>query len=327
MSEMDNNTQAFKDDYEAILPDGWAEGDDIFNEQSWGGSAAAEPETQPVEENPEMNLTEDETTPAIEQVEATEDEGKTLEEELQAAANAHKLRFKTQYNHEELDVELDEEDLPTVYQKSLALDSTREKLTKLSPAMKKAEQLRKAMGYDSVDDMLDSAATTFRQNQIDELVADGVHKAVAEDIIDRKMKTSGNLDDGFSFDSTEENNTEPKSEEPKKEEQTEPKAGGRNWSAEVAELMSARPQLRGKELPQSVQDRAVKGGVSLILAYLEYESEQNQAEITRLKQANRTHEQNAASAARAPVTGVTGGGATDTSPSDPFMDGFDSVFK
>jgi len=318
MSGTDNeiNGSFFADDVEAILPDGWGENDDIFDSDSWTGSAVAD-DPQAGNEGGEP-AAEDGTAPAIEQnTEPTVDpDAAALEAQLQAAAGVGKLKFKTQYNHEELDVELNESDLPEVYQKSLALDRTREKLTKMTPTMDKAEKLAKSMGYDSVDAMLDSAATNYRQNEIEQLVADGVHKAVAEDIVDRKLKA-------VSASQTPE--TEP-AEKPEPD-PTPTAEQKRNWGSEVAELMKARPQLRGKELPKQVQEKAVKEGTPLLVAYLEYENEQSKAEITRLTKANKTHEHNAASAVRAPVTGVTGGGSTDTEPSDPFLDGFNSVFS
>ena len=64
----------------------------------------------------------------------------------------------------------------------------------------------------------------------------------------------------------------------------------------------------------------------LATAYLNYEFQQMKAENERLKNTNKIHEQNAASAARAPVTGTSGGGETDTTPSDPFLLGFNSGY-
>ena len=75
-----------------------------------------------------------------------------------------------------------------------------------------------------------------------------------------------------------------------------------------------------------MQQDAVKNGVRLAMAYLNYEARQMKAENERLKSVNKIHEQNAASAARAPVTGTNGGGATDTAPEDPFLIGFNSGY-
>ena len=88
--------------------------------------------------------------------------------------------------------------------------------------------------------------------------------------------------------------------------------------------MQARPQLRGQALPDAVSRAAVEGDKRLLLAYLDYEAQQAQAENERLRKENEIYKQNAATAARSPVRGVSGGGATDLKPSDPFLDGFNS---
>ena len=97
-----------------------------------------------------------------------------------------------------------------------------------------------------------------------------------------------------------------------------------DYQAEVEELLQARPQLRGQALPDAVSRAAVEGDKRLLLAYLDYEAQQAQAENERLRKENEIYKQNAATAARSPVRGVSGGGATDLKPSDPFLDGFNS---
>ena len=101
-------------------------------------------------------------------------------------------------------------------------------------------------------------------------------------------------------------------------------AAQRDYQAEVEELLQARPQLRGQALPDAVSRAAVEGDKRLLLAYLDYEAQQVQAENERLRKENEIYKQNAATAARSPVRGVSGGGATDLKPSDPFLDGFNS---
>ena len=102
-------------------------------------------------------------------------------------------------------------------------------------------------------------------------------------------------------------------------------AAARDYQAEVEELLQARPQLRGQALPDAVSRAAVADNKRLLLAYLDYEAKQVQAENERLRRENEIYKQNAATAARSPVRGVSGGGATDTKPSDPFLDGFNSA--
>jgi hypothetical protein len=67
-----------------------------------------------------------------------------------------------------------------------------------------------------------------------------------------------------------------------------------------------------------------ENGKHLVSAYLEYEAKQKTAEIEQLRKENAVYKQNAEAAARSPVTGTAGGGATDTKPSDPFLEGFNS---
>ena len=99
----------------------------------------------------------------------------------------------------------------------------------------------------------------------------------------------------------------------------------RDYQAEVEELLQARPQLRGQALPDAVSRAAVEGDKRLLLAYLDYEAQQAQAENERLRKENEIYKQNAATAARSPVRGVSGGGVTDLKPSDPFLDGFNAA--
>ena len=89
-------------------------------------------------------------------------------------------------------------------------------------------------------------------------------------------------------------------------------------------LKAARPDLMGKQLPVEVI-RACTDGKNpkhLMVAYAEYELAQQKAEAEKLRKENEVLKQNAAAAARAPVSGVSGGGATNTVPDDDFMKGF-----
>ena len=98
----------------------------------------------------------------------------------------------------------------------------------------------------------------------------------------------------------------------------------RDFKSEVAELLSAKPELRGQKLPDAVVQAAVTGNKRLINAYMDWQDAQRTAELEALRKENNTLKQNAASAAKAPVRGVTQGGKTDMTPDDPFIRGFDS---
>lgn len=117
-------------------------------------------------------------------------------------------------------------------------------------------------------------------------------------------------------------------EEPEASASSNPEPGtqqtGRDINDELRQLRIVRPSL--KSIPDEVA-RMVAAGVNVTQAYLAWEAENNRKAADKLKKENEVLKQNAASAARAPVTGVTGGGATTGKPvskfDEQFMKGFD----
>lgn len=101
----------------------------------------------------------------------------------------------------------------------------------------------------------------------------------------------------------------------------EPSAPIRDFSAEAEALLSARPELRGKTLPDSVTRAAIEQGVPLLQAYLDHEQAETRAELIRLREENRIYRQNEEAARRSPVQGVAGSGSDDAQ-ADPFLTGF-----
>ena len=96
----------------------------------------------------------------------------------------------------------------------------------------------------------------------------------------------------------------------------------RDFDAEVRALFTARPELRGGELPKEVL-LACAGGKNLTDAYNDYARAQKQ-DADSLRKENRVLRQNAKAAAQAPVRGVTRGGGPDAKPEDAFLKGFNS---
>lgn len=78
----------------------------------------------------------------------------------------------------------------------------------------------------------------------------------------------------------------------------------RDFEQELRELLTARPELRGEELPQEVVEASVRGK-SVTEAYNDYAREQR-------KQRPRP---------AAPVRGVTRGGSVQQPPEDAFLKG------
>lgn len=107
------------------------------------------------------------------------------------------------------------------------------------------------------------------------------------------------------------------------EESAAPAAEGmsseRDFVSEVRQLRALYPEV--KEIPDEVA-LATADGTNLLTAYLTYKGRQSQKVAASLRRENEVLKHNAASAARAPVRGVTGGGATNTKSDDPFLKGF-----
>ena len=102
---------------------------------------------------------------------------------------------------------------------------------------------------------------------------------------------------------------------------TAPASSGRDLSVEFAQLQVLFPEV--KTLPTAVAAAAAKG-VPMLDAYLAYQTKETEKKAAALKKENSVLRQNAASAAKAPVRGVTGGGEIHKE-KDPFEAGFDSV--
>lgn len=312
-------------DNDAILPEGWNEGDDFFDDKNWSGTegetaeegdffadeaevsdtvgapAAGAPTTETAEETP---------TPAGE-VTDTEETPTTESTEVEPAA-PRKIRFKARIDHEDIDAEIDESDLPAIYQKAAATERYQAKLAKANPTLERMNQMAKRNGYDSVEEMLDAQEKFAHDDAVERLVNAGTPRELAEDYAARRY--------GRSAEAT------PTAEVEGHAAQTHAPAQApeaRDFAAEIRDLWSVRPELKGTTLPSEVASAAANGR-NLTLAYLDYEAKQSKATAERLRRENDVYRQNAAAAAKAPVKGVTGGGATDTQPKDPFLEGFDS---
>ena len=291
--------EPMEEEDEALLPDGWAEGDDIFSEDEWTGETQADASAaDPAQESEDGETSED------------EDPAPTTEQATEPKPNT-KLKFRARVDREDQDVELDERELPTVYQKAQATDRYQAKLAKMSPMLEKAERLSRSLGYENLEAMLTSAEENYQSAEVKRLVGEGVHEEVAKDMVARKMAAAAAA--------------APAEEKPASAESTPTSAAPeRDFKAETLELLKARPELYGKKLPDEVVQSCVREGKPLLKAYTEYEARQSKAETAKLRKENQILKQNAASAAKAPVRGVSGGGATDTRPKDPFEEGFDS---
>ena len=299
-------TTGMEDDLE-ILPDGWGEGDDFFNVDSWGKDASAD-ESKDSDSQQDLNdifaeaNTDEGTTTADE--DGSENSPETEEPTTQDGPG--KLKFKATVDHEDLDVELDETELPALYQKAQVTDRVQAKLANMQPIYNQALRTAKILGYDTPEEMLKAAEDSFRDGEIEKLVNEGTNKDVAEDYVRRKMQDAEVKED-----------TKPAEEKP----------AGRDFKAEVEALLDIRPDLKkpGTKLPDAVTEECVKSGRPLAVVYLEYEAKQEKAKYDALLKENKKLKQNAEAASRAPVRGVSRGGPVkDKTNDDPFLAGFDA---
>lgn len=313
MSDMENEVMMDGIDDGPILPDGWTEGMDIFadEEPSILDSLADDaPDTTPAEET-EAPTTEQ---PAAEAEDAaTGEEAPTTEPETQETPVNTKLRFKAKVDHNDVDVELDEADLPTIYQKAQATDRAQNKLGAYSKTVDYANKLAASMGFSSADEMLNAAAENYRNSMLQDLLDSGTPQMIAEDYVNRHMAGMDTLLGGQPVDA-QTPDPAPVATPPQ-----------RDYTAEAGELLSIRPQLRNQQLPDEVI-QMVAAGKTMKDAYLEYEAKQQTAETERLRKENQILKQNAEAAARAPVAGTAGGGSTNQKAEDPFLVGFNSDY-
>lgn len=95
------------------------------------------------------------------------------------------------------------------------------------------------------------------------------------------------------------------------EEQAQP---GRDFSGEVAALLTAFPDMAGKSLPDEVVNECVKNGVPLVRAYAVYRERSTQERMEELRRS-------AENSMRAPVRAVSMGAPVENAPTDPFLMG------
>lgn len=302
MSEQE--TTLIPDDDGPIMPEGYEEDKDFFSDDWTADAPSEEPETKDSTPGPDPAAEAAGAAQAAQDIATT---GEPAEPAPEPADTPRKLKFRTKVDHEDRDVELDEAELPAIYQKAQVADRWKDQKDKLSAFETRASALAKSMGYESADAMLSAASDSYRQQQIDELVSQGTPKLLAEDYIDRRMHDAQAAQ------------TPP---QPAPAEQAPvDKPAERDYRSEAEELFRQRPDLAGKQLPQEVLTAWVSGA-RLSEAFRGYEQNQKAADAEKLRRENAVLKQNAAAAAKAPVKGVTGGGQTDTEPEDPFLTGF-----
>lgn len=303
---MDTQTPAHDD--EVMLPEGYKEGDNIFeNTDELGGfggeeenkdNSAAESSADPAENTDENPDSAAEDTPGD-------------EKQQEQPPEVRPFRFR----HGELDVELKESDIPDLYRKAQERDTMHQERdaanTKLHDMQKSMEDINvavKGLGFTDVKAMVDKAQENFKTAEIRNLVEKGISEEEAKEIVDQRVEAKLRA---------------------QREEQAKQAAPARDFRREMSELVQHRPELReklsnGGTFPQEVITASIRDKVSLREAYAEYEMKEAKAEAEKIRRENEILKQNAANAAKAPVKGTAGGGTTKQKSKDPFLEGFNS---
>ena len=300
MSENEVMTTYGVEEDEPILPSGWNEGDDFFQSDSWSGDSDSadghSSDTEQDEDSTEVNADDDDlpTTeePDTENSQSAGDDQNAAgpdgaAEQQEGAPKTYRLRV----NHEDKDVTLSDEEVIARLQKSFAWDAMQEQ---------KAKAKFKEVYQEQIDaGLTPAAARLVAQNECGgktyEIGEDGqIVEETPED--DKPQNTSA---------STE----------------VAPAGHTRDLAAQIDQVKAIFGDFT--EMPEEVAN-AVAHGADLLTAYSAYRVREGQKAATSLKKENEVLKQNAASAAKAPVRGVTGGGATKQKKESDFLKGFNS---
>lgn len=284
-----------EEDYEPIVPDGWAEGDDFFADpKTWSGNASESGQTEEPQSELESIAADMEAEDTLAMGESEETTGRSAEEETvepesgqtEEPVNPSRI-LQLPYNHETLEVDfgkMSDAQLIEMYQKYRAFDAHKE-------------------------DQMKARYREVYQDQISAGMTEAIAKMVAANECNGKT---------YPLEDTAE---DAPAAAPVEQPAAAPAA--RDFALEVQQLKALYPDF--KETPDEVA-LAVAKGTNLLTAYVAYREKQTSKAAASLKKENEVLKQNAASAAKAPVKGVTGGGATDTKPKNNLLVGFDEDY-
>ena len=282
-----------EEEFEPLLPSGWQENTDFFDVDSWSdGTESVDGQTQEVtEETTTGEETGADNTPTTGEEQGATGQSAVEEAEGEPSGQTETTEkpariLKLKVNHEDREVNVD--------------DMTDDDLR---------VQLQKAAAFDAMKD--EQAKAKYRQI-VQEQISAGMTKEIAELVAKSTC-------DGKTYALEDEPSSH--EEAPEQEPAVASVPPVRDWNADVARLAKMRPDV--KELPVEVH-QAWLNGEDLVTAYLLHENRALRGSKAAVEKETKVLKQNAASAAKAPVRGVTGGGPTDTKPKSDFLKGFDS---
>lgn len=295
MAQDGYETYGLGDTIDPILPEGWSEGDDLFAEEVTekdifeADGQEGSPTDTVQNETEEADDLESLTTGQDGQdagSTAEEDEDGAVDEQLPVTTPPSRiLRMKVNHKEYEVDVNsLSDEDL--------------------------LERLQKADAFDAMkDSQMKEKFRSIYEDQIAQGMTDGVARMVA-------MNATGGKAYALEGDEDFTHEAEPTETKTAAEE-----VDSRDFRAQVRQLKAIFPDF--KSMPQEVMT-AYENGADLMSAYSAYRVREAEKASQTIKKENQILKQNAAIAAKAPVKGVSGGGAANVQKKDPFLEGFES---
>ena len=277
---------------EPLLPDGWQEGDTLFPEDDQNasdfGSDGAQDVDDLLSEDEDSNSESDDPTTVEEDDEESQgdDDGaeETPDEEEPPEAKTSRI-IKLKVNHQEEEV-----DLSALSDEEIAAHFQKSRAYELKVEADNKKRFREVYQEQLDAGMTEAAAKLIAQNEVG----------------------------GKSYALTDEPDPAPVVTTP----ETKEASPVRDFSAEIKQLKALYPDM--KQIPDEVVRVASQANVPLLNAYQAYRDKQSEKTAASVAKENKILKQNAASAAKAPVRGVSGGGVTPKK-SDPFEKGFDSV--
>lgn len=290
MHEDELMVDGIAEEYEPMLPDGWSEGDDFFADPStWSGNAAQTDES--AEQQGDDGSTETDT--GVEEAPTT---GDTEDPDNRSAES----------DTEQTESGQTQEPVKNSRILKLKVNHTEQEID--INALSDEEliaRLQKSAAFDAMkDDQMKAKYREIYNEQIDAGMTEAAARMVAANECGGKAYP-----------------LEDPAPETVEEQPQATAAPARDTIAELAQLKALYPDF--SEVPDEVA-RAYANGANLLTAYVAYREQQTSKTAASLKKENQVLKQNAASAAKAPVKGVTGGGATDTKPKNDLLAGFDS---
>lgn len=280
------------EDLDIMLPDGWSEDKDFFDLDSWSTTESQSGQTEETAEDgteTEVSDGEDDTPTTGDTDDAADQSADDETDNTQSGQTEEPVKasriLKLKVNHEDRETDINA--------------MTDEELI---------ERLQKSYAFDAMKD--DQAKARYRQ-VYQKQVENGMTEAVAKLVAQNEVGKAYPLVDP--------------EDSPAPTVQTETKTVETDidvFRNQVQKLKTLYPDF--KEMPNEVA-LAINNGVDPISAYVAYREKQTSKAAASLKKENEVLKQNAASAAKAPVKGVTGGGTAQTKV-DPWLEAFEKDY-